>query len=103
MTSAACRAAGERATACWHCRLPSSSTAAEAELVAFLWRAALHCSLVHDVGMGIDTERSKTRPAGAASTPTSHIPAQRFAILACAFGDVRELDGMELIEIGTVG
>jgi phosphoribosylformylglycinamidine synthase len=60
----------------------------EAALVRFLWRAAPHCTFVHDIGVngvaGID------------------VPEDARAVLACAPGDVGKLDGMELAEIGTV-
>jgi phosphoribosylformylglycinamidine synthase II len=70
--------------------------AAEAELVSFLWHAAQHCSLVHD---GTVAEAAGWSGVDA----VVDIPARAAAILACAPGDVGKLDGMELVEIGTVG
>jgi phosphoribosylformylglycinamidine synthase len=70
--------------------------AAEAELVSFLWRVAPHCSLIHD-----GTIEEAARWSGVDATVD--VPARVSAILACAPGDVGRLDGMELIEIGTVG
>jgi hypothetical protein len=75
--------------------------AAEAELVAFLWRAAPHCSLVHDVGMGVDRAvKDAARWSGVDADVD--VPENASAILACAPGDVGKLPSMELIEIGTV-
>jgi hypothetical protein len=68
----------------------------EAELVSFLWRVAPHCSLIHD-----GTIEEAARWSGVDATVD--VPARVSAILACAPGDVGRLDGMELIEIGTVG
>ena len=70
--------------------------AVEAELVSFLWRVAPHCSLIHD-----GTIEEAARWSGVDATVD--LPARASAILACAPGDVGKLDGMELIEIGTVG
>jgi phosphoribosylformylglycinamidine synthase II len=69
---------------------------AEAELTSFLWRAAEHCSLVHD---GTIDEAAQWSGIGA----DVDVPETASAILACAPGDVDKLPGMELIEIGTVG
>ena len=69
---------------------------AEAELISFLWRAAEHCSLVHD---GPIEEAARWSGVDA----TVDLPARTSAILACAPGDVDKLPGMELIEIGAVG
>ena len=76
---------------------------AEAELVSFLWRAAQHCSLVHDVsdlGPYLAVEHA-ARWSGIGADV--QVPENASAILACAPGDVDKLPGMELIEIGTVG
>ena len=76
---------------------------AEAELVSFLWRAAQHCSLVHDIsdlGPYLAVEHA-ARWSGIAADVD--VPESASAILACAPGDVDKLSGMELIEIGTVG
>ncbi len=76
---------------------------AEAELVSLLWRAAQHCSLVHDVsdlGPYLAVEQA-ARWSGIGADV--HVPESASAILACAPGDVDKLSGMELIEIGTVG
>jgi len=70
--------------------------AAEAELVSFLWRVASHCSLVHD-----GTIEEAAQWSGVAATVD--LPARAAAILACSPGDLGRLDGVELIEIGTVG
>jgi hypothetical protein len=70
--------------------------AAEAALVAFLWRAAQHCSLVHD-GTIAEAATWSGVPA------ELELPAGAAAILACAPGDVGTLEGMDLVEIGTVG
>jgi phosphoribosylformylglycinamidine synthase len=70
--------------------------AAEAALVAFLWRVAPHCSLVHD---GTIEEAAQWSGVDA----TVDLPPRAAAILACAPGDVGKLEGMELVEIGTVG
>jgi phosphoribosylformylglycinamidine synthase len=69
---------------------------AEAELVAFLWRAAPHCSLLHD-GAIEDAARWSGIDANV------DVPMHGSAILACAPGDVGKLSGMELVQIGTVG
>jgi phosphoribosylformylglycinamidine synthase subunit PurL len=69
---------------------------AEAELISFLWRAAEHCSLVHD---GTIDEAARWSGVSATVDP----PARASAILACAPGDVDKLPRMELVEIGTVG
>jgi hypothetical protein len=69
---------------------------AEAELIAFLWRAAPHCSLVHDGTVAEATAWSGVPAA-------LDLPAGAAAILACAPDDVGRLDGMDLLEIGTVG
>jgi phosphoribosylformylglycinamidine synthase len=61
----------------------------EAALVRFLWGVAPHCSFVHDVG--------------ANGLSDIEVPEDARAILACAPSDVGTLDGMELMEIGTVG
>jgi phosphoribosylformylglycinamidine synthase len=61
----------------------------EASLVQFLWRAAPHCTFVHDIGTrGIDE---------------IDVPEDARAVLACAPGDAGKLEGMDLVEIGTVG
>ncbi len=76
---------------------------AEAELVSFLWRAAQHCSLVHDVsdlGPYLAVEHAARWSRIGADV---RVPENASAILACAPGDVDKLPGMELIEIGTVG
>jgi phosphoribosylformylglycinamidine synthase II len=70
--------------------------AVEAELVSFLWRVAPHCSLIHD-----GTIEEAARWSGVAATVD--LPARAAAILACAPAGVGRLDGMALIEIGTVG
>ena len=97
-TSGSCRAAGARGTSCW--RRPRASEPRHdrrggARLVP-LASSAQHCSLVHD---GTIEEAAKW--SGVDATSTS--PSGASAILACAPGDVDKLDGMELVEIGTVG
>ena len=74
---------------------------AEAELVSFLWRAAQHCSLVHDVATWPHGLEQAARWSGIGADVD--VPENASAILACAPGDVDKLSGMELIEIGTVG
>jgi phosphoribosylformylglycinamidine synthase len=72
--------------------------AAEAELVSFLWRAAPRCSLIHD-----GTIEEAARWSGIDADVDFEDPGHASAILACAPEDVVKLEGMELIEIGTVG
>jgi phosphoribosylformylglycinamidine synthase len=77
--------------------------AAEAALVSFLWRAAPHCSLVHDIsGLGpyLAVEHA-ARWSGVGADVD--IPENASAILACSPGDVGKLPSAELVEIGTVG
>jgi phosphoribosylformylglycinamidine synthase subunit PurL len=76
---------------------------AEAELVSFLWRAAPHCSLVHDVpyaGVAAAVAEAVRWSGVDAAIDLSQAAS---AILACAPDNVGKLQGMELIEIGTVG
>jgi phosphoribosylformylglycinamidine synthase len=75
----------------------------EAALIAFLWRSAPHCSLLHDVSDGgiafaLD-EAIRWSGVGA----SVDLPKSAAAILACAPGDVGRIDGMELVEIGVAG
>ena len=58
--------------------------AAEAELVSFLWRAAPHCSLIHD-----GTIEEAARWSGIDADVD--VPVHASAILACAPGDVDKL------------
>ncbi|HEU0303791.1 MAG TPA: phosphoribosylformylglycinamidine synthase subunit PurL [Gaiellaceae bacterium] len=76
---------------------------AEVALVAYLWRVAPDCTLVHDIsGEGVAAALAEAaRWSGVEAA--SDIPERASAILACAPGDVRKLKGMELVEIGTVG
>ena len=68
---------------------PDGSLAAEAALIRFLWKAAPHLSLCHDVGSGgIAAALAEPRPGAAGSRPTSSYPAdydsrRGAAILAC--------------------
>ena len=71
------------------CRSTDLDLEWEAALVRFLWEVAPHCTFVHDVGANGFAEMEA--------------PTDAAAILACAPGDVGKLEGMELIEIGTVG
>ncbi len=76
---------------------------AEAELVSFLWRAAPHCSLVHDVsdlGPYLAVEHAARWSGNGAEV---EVPDNASAILACAPGNVDKLPDMELVQIGTVG
>ncbi len=77
--------------------------AAEAALVSFLWRAAPHCSLVHDVPAAGVAAAIAEAARWSGIDATVDIPARATAILACAPDDFGKLDGMELVEIGTVG
>jgi phosphoribosylformylglycinamidine synthase subunit PurL len=76
---------------------------AEAELVSHLWRAAPHCSLVHDVsdgGMLVALgEAARWSRIGA----DVDVPATGAAILACRPADRAKLDGVELVQIGVAG
>ena len=76
---------------------------AEAELVSFLWRAAPHCSLVHDVSDGglkvALLEAARWSGIGA----DVDVPQAGAAILACAPDDVDRLNGIELVRIGVAG
>jgi phosphoribosylformylglycinamidine synthase II len=76
---------------------------AEAKLVSFLWRAAQHCSLVHDVSeLGVPgalDEAARWSGVGA----DVDVPEGASAILACTREDVAKLEGMELTEIGVAG
>ena len=76
---------------------------AEAELVSFLWRAAQHCSLVHDVSDLGPYQAVEQAARWSGIGADVQVPENASAILACAPGDVDKLSGMELIEIGTVG
>jgi phosphoribosylformylglycinamidine synthase subunit PurL len=78
---------------------------AEAELVSFLWHAARHCSLVHDVsdpGPYLAVEHA-ARWSGIGADV--EVPENASAILACAPSNVDKLPGMKLglVQLGTVG
>ncbi len=76
---------------------------AEAALVTLLWRAAPHCTLVHDVsdgGVAVALEEAIRWSGIGASVD---LPDDAAAILACAPSDVGKLSGMELVEIGVAG
>ena len=86
---------------------PESSLAAEAALVAFLWKAAPLLTLCHDVGHGglehalRECEEWSGRPADVTDLPRE-TPQQGAAILACRREDVGKLGSRGFVEIGAV-
>ena len=76
---------------------------AEAELVSHLWRAAPHSSLVHDVSTGGVAAAVAEAARWSGVDADVDVPARASVILACAPGNVGNLKGMELVEIGVVG
>ena len=85
---------------------------AEAALVEFLWRAAPHCSLVHDVSLGglaVALAKAALHSGIGAEVTLPDDPRAWFgegggqAVLACAPGDVDRLGGVPIRRLGTVG
>ena len=85
---------------------------AEAALVEFLWRAAPHCSLVHDVslgGLGVALAKAALHSRIGADVKLPDDPRAWFgegggqAVLACAPGDVDRLGGVPIRKLGVVG
>ena len=85
---------------------------AEAALVEFLWRAAPHCSLVHDVSLGglaVALAKAALHSGIGAEVTLPDDPRAWFgegggqAVLACAPGDVDRLGGVPIRRLGIVG
>ena len=85
---------------------PESSLAAEAALVAFLWKAAPLLTLCHDVGhAGLEqalAECAEWSGRDAAVDLPGETPQQGAAILACRREDVGKLGSRGFVEIGAV-
>ncbi|MGH3009450.1 MAG: phosphoribosylformylglycinamidine synthase subunit PurL [Gaiellaceae bacterium] len=87
---------------------PDGSLAAEAALIRFLWRAAPHLSLCHDVGsLGIDAALAEAAAwsgglAAGVQIPTSYDRRRGAAILACTADRVAKLGGRGFVQIGEV-
>jgi phosphoribosylformylglycinamidine synthase subunit PurL len=88
---------------------PDGSLAAEAALIRFLWRAAPHLSLCHDVGSsGIRGALAEATAWSGGLEADVQIPAgydsrRGAAILACKPDRVARLGSRGFVQIGTVG
>jgi phosphoribosylformylglycinamidine synthase subunit PurL len=87
---------------------PDGSLAAEAALIRFLWKAAPHLSLAHDVGnAGIDAALAEATAWSDGVEADVEIPAdydsrRGAAILACRPGRVNRLGSRGFVQIGQV-
>jgi len=87
---------------------PDGSLAAEAALIRFLWKAAPHLSLCHDVGSG-GIEAALAEAAvwsggreAEVELPADYDPTRGAAILACAGSAVSRLGSRGFVRIGEV-
>jgi phosphoribosylformylglycinamidine synthase len=87
---------------------PEASLAAEAALVRFLWKAAKHLSLCHDVGSGgieaalADAASWSGGVEADVEVPTDYDARRGAAILACKPSKVRRLGTRGFVQIGQV-
>jgi phosphoribosylformylglycinamidine synthase subunit PurL len=87
---------------------PDGSLAAEAALIRFLWRAAPHLSLCHDVGSGGITAAVAEAAAWSdgveadVEIPASYDPRRGAAILACRPERIARLGTRGFVKIGQV-
>jgi phosphoribosylformylglycinamidine synthase II len=86
---------------------PDETLAAEAALIRFLWKAAPHLSLCHDVGSaGLDAALAEAAAWSGGLEADVELPSnnvlQGAAILACAPADVARLGSRGFVRIGQV-
>jgi phosphoribosylformylglycinamidine synthase subunit PurL len=87
---------------------PDGSLAAETALIRFLWKAAPHLSLCHDVGSGgIEAALAESAAWSGGLEADVEVPAdydarRGAAILACSPGRVRRLGSRGFVQIGSV-
>jgi phosphoribosylformylglycinamidine synthase len=87
---------------------PDGSLAAEAALIRFLWKAAKHLSLCHDVGSGgiaaalVEAAAWSGGLEADVEIPGNYDSRRGAAILACRPSKVRRLGSRGFVQIGTV-